>query len=89
MPDVSREIAPGVWVPAVPLKAPVDVRWCCSHEWTPHIYEGTGWTAQNYFDCLRCGAEIEAGVQPHDGPRRARRWLALRLFSYGRKVHRG
>jgi hypothetical protein len=69
----------GRWVPAIPLKAPIDVRWMCEHEWTPHVYE-QGWDAWNYFDCVRCGVGIEAGVQPEDGAWPIRSWIARHIW---------
>lgn len=65
-------------VPAIPLRAPLDVRWRCRHVWTPHVYDN-GMTAWNYFDCVRCGADVEAGVQPANGPWRIRSWVAGKL----------
>lgn len=74
----------GRWVPAIPLKSPVDVRWCCEHEWTPHVYS-SGEDAWNFFDCVRCGAETEAANCPEPGVWRVRRWIAERIFPYGRR----
>lgn len=86
-PTCNTALIGGRWVPAIPLKAPIDVRWCCDHRWTPHVYP-QGWDAWNYFDCVRCGVNVEAGVQPENGPWLIRRWLGLRFFAYGRAVRR-
>lgn len=62
------------WVPAIPLKAPIDVRIRCAHEWTECVYD-TGQTAWNYFGCIRCGATKEAANLPADG----RSWIGRLL----------
>lgn len=79
----------GVWVPAIPGRAPYDVRWCCTHEWTPLAVIGSDGTFLGYshidYGCLRCGAVTDAaGAPPAVWP--MRRWIAERLTSYGRKV---
>lgn len=72
----SRECANGRWVPAIPLKAPIDMRLKCRHEWTEHVHD-EGWTSHLDWDCLRCGTTTENAARPRDG----RSWLG-RLF-YG------
>lgn len=71
------------WIPAVPLRAPVDVRWHCSHEWTAHavVHKGKllGYSHVDY-DCLRCGATTEAGTHPEDGFYGLRKRIARRLW---------
>jgi hypothetical protein len=69
----------GRWVPAVSLKAPVDVRWVCHHRWTPHVHS-SGDTSWTYFDCLSCGVGIEAGSQPDDGQWKLRSQIAERVW---------
>lgn len=58
MAETMREVAPGVWVPAIPLKAPWDVRIRCDHRWYP-ADPMIAWA------CLRCGAERDG--HPRDG----------------------
>lgn len=77
----------GRWVPAIPIKAPIDVRWMCEHQWTPHVYE-QGWDAWNFFDCTRCGAACEAANRPDPGAWKIRRWVAERIFPFGRRIRR-
>lgn len=76
-----REIS-GRWVPAIPLRAPIDVRWNCSHRWTPHVHD-SGETSHVDYDCTRCGAATEAGAWPEDGPYRLRAWIARKLWKRG------
>lgn len=82
--ETMRQHANGGWYPAVPLKAPLDVRWMCEHDWTPHRHD-SGETSFVDWDCLRCGAEAESGHAPPK-PWRVRRWLAAHLTPYGRAV---
>lgn len=65
-------------MPAVPVKAPVDVRWRCEHEWTPHVHDN-GMTSHVDYDCLRCGTGREFGSWPKNGPDPIRRWVACKL----------
>lgn len=67
---VMQEVAPGIWRPAIPLKAPIDIRWRCDHRFIP-IDSMIGWA------CIRCGVERD-GMPPdgHDWPYRL--WRRLR-----------
>lgn len=76
--QVTREVS-GRWVPAVPLRAPVDVRWACDHRWTPHVHDN-GMTSHVDYDCLRCAATTEAATRPDDGPWPIRSWIAERVW---------
>lgn len=59
----------GRWVPAVPMRAPIDVRWVCEHEWTPHVFPN-GHESTIDYDCLNCGTAREFGAWP-ERPRSA------------------
>jgi hypothetical protein len=78
MAERAQMLVAGRWVPAVPGKSPIDVRWKCPHEWTPHVFPN-GCTSSLDYDCLRCGVGREFGSWPEDGPDRVRRWIALKL----------
>ncbi len=68
----------GRWVPAIPLRGPIDVRWLCEHEWTPHVFEN-GHESSIDYDCQHCGTAREFGAWPEDGPDPIRRWIAHKL----------
>lgn len=69
----------GRWVPSIPLKAPIDVRWACDHRWTPHVHP-SGAESWLDWDCMRCGAEFENATPPVNGPWRIRSWIAERVW---------
>ncbi len=74
----AKQLRGGRWVPAIPVRGPIDTRWLCSHRWTPHVHEN-GMTSWVDYDCLNCGDGCEAGVPPDDGPYRLRYWIARKL----------
>lgn len=65
----------GQWVPAIPMRAPLDVRLRCAHRWVPHAFEyrRADWSEPRCgfspvdYDCVHCGAQREAGAWPQDG----------------------
>lgn len=67
-----REVAPRVWMPAIPLRAPIDVRWRCDHRWTPT-------DPMIEWGCLNCGVRRD-GVPKngYDWPYRLWRKLSRR-----------
>jgi hypothetical protein len=77
----NQTLIAGRWVPAIPLRAPIDVRWRCDHRWTPHVHS-TGAESTVDFDCTRCGDSCEAAGRPNDGPYRLRSQLAC-IFGRG------
>jgi hypothetical protein len=74
----TREIN-GRWVEAIPMRAPVDVRWACEHDWTPYVHP-SGEASWVDYGCVRCGAMMEAGSWPEGGRWRVRSWIARRVF---------
>jgi hypothetical protein len=73
--DREREIER---LKAALLRGPIDVRWKCAHEWTPHVFPG-GHESSIDYDCLRCGTAREFGAWPENGPDPIRRWIARKL----------
>lgn len=55
---VSREVAPGVWREAIPMRAPIDVRIRCEHRWIPA-------DPMIEWGCARCGERRDG--MPRDG----------------------
>lgn len=80
--DVIRRSTTGRWVPAIPCKAPIDVRWSCSHAWALHVHDD-GSVSHLDFDCIHCGATTETAGWPMNGPYRIRGWIARKLWGRG------
>jgi hypothetical protein len=68
----------GRWVLAIPVRGPIDTRWLCEHEWTPHVFPD-GHVSSIDYDCLHCGTAREFGAWPENGPDPIRRWVARKL----------